>query len=65
MNKNESDSLLELERLCRIIVYQTVKENELDFWRKTLKTGFEKIAKIRQAEANRKQELKEKSKEKN
>ena len=55
MTKNESDALLELERVCRIVTYQTVGENELGYWRNTFKTALEKIQKAREIEARLKE----------
>ena len=58
MKKEESDALLELERVVRILVYQQVDKNELEFFRKVLRGGLEKINEFRELEAKRKQVLK-------
>jgi hypothetical protein len=58
MNKNESDALLELERMVRIVVYQTVEKDEIEFWRESFKKALESIAKIRERENAKKEALK-------
>ena len=52
----EKEALLELERICRIICYQSVEDSEIDFFRKGLKTSLETIAEIRKREEEKKEE---------
>ena len=49
----ENDCLRELERVCRIVVYQKVEGGgELEFFRKTLQSALEKLAEIRKRKAD-------------
>lgn len=58
MYKEESDALLELERLVRVVAYKSVGEGELAFWKQVFKGQLEAVNEARRVGEVRKREQK-------
>ena len=48
MIKGELDALLELERISRVLVYQTTRKEEMELFKRELKVPLEYLAKLRE-----------------